>query len=40
MSQPNYSTIIRWFQEQITTLSEQVAARGEGGATNMKMAKP
>ena len=40
MSQPNYPTIIRWLQEQITTLSKQVAARGEEGVTNLEVTKP
>ena len=38
--QPDYSAIIRQLQEQITTLSEQVAARGGGEATNLKVTKP
>ena len=37
--QPDYPAIIRWLQEQITTLSEQVAA-GERGAVNLEVAKP
>jgi len=40
MSQPDYPTIIRWLQEQITTLSEQVAGGGKEGAMNLKIAKP
>jgi len=38
--QPDYPAIIRWLQEQITTLSKQVAARGEREATNLEIAKP
>jgi len=38
--QPYYPTIIRWFQEQITTLSKQVAVRGGGEAMNLEVARP
>jgi len=38
--QPDYPTIIRQLQEQITTLSKQVAARGGEGAMNLKVEKP
>ena len=37
--QPDYPTIIKWLQEQITILSKQVAARKEGEATNLEVAK-
>ena len=40
ISQSNYPAIIRWLQEQITTLSEQVAARGGAAAASTKIAKP
>jgi len=40
MSQPDYPAIIRWLQEQITTLLEQVAAREEREAMNLEVAKP
>ena len=38
--QPDYPTIIKRLQEQITTLSKQVAARRGGEATNLEVAKP
>jgi len=38
--QPDYPTIIRQLQEQITTLSEQVAARRGGEVMNLEVAKP
>jgi len=38
--QPNYPTIIRWLQEQITMLSEQVVARAEGGSAGLEVANP
>jgi len=37
--QPNYPTIIRQLQEQITILSEQVAERAEREAAGLEMAK-
>ena len=39
ISQPDYPTIIRQLQEQITTLSEQVAARAGEGAMSTEVAK-
>jgi len=38
--QPDYPAIIRWLQEQITTLSEQVAGRAGGEAAGLEVAKP
>jgi len=38
--QSDYPTIIRRLQEQITTLSEQVAAREGGEAMNLEVARP
>jgi len=38
--QPDYSTIIRWLQKQITILSKQVAVRAEGAAAGLEVAKP
>jgi len=38
--QPDYPTIIKWLQEQITTLSEQVAGRAGGEAAGLEVAKP
>ena len=38
--QSDYPTIIRWLQEQITTLSEQVAEGGREGAASLEVAKP
>ena len=40
MSQPDYTTIIKWLQEQIMTLLEQVAAREGRGTMNLEVAKP
>jgi len=38
--QPDYPAIIRRLQEQITTLSEQVAGRTRGEAAELEVAKP
>ena len=38
--QPDYSAIIRQLQEQITTLSEQVAGRAGEEAAGLEIAKP
>jgi len=40
MSQPDYPAIIRWLQEQITTLLEQVVGGDREGAMNLEVAKP
>ena len=40
MSQPDYPAIIRQLQEQIMTLLEQVAARGEERTMILEIAKP
>ena len=40
MSQSDYPTIIRQLQEQIITLSKQVAARRGEEVTNLEVAKP
>jgi len=38
--QPDYPAIIRQLQEQITTLSKQVAGRAGGEAAGLEVAKP
>jgi len=38
--QPDYPTIIRWLQEQITTLSKQVVVRAGVVAVGLEVAKP
>jgi len=38
--QPDYPTIIRQLQEQITTLSKQVVARAGEAAAGLEVAKP
>jgi len=38
--QPDYPAIIRQLQEQIITLSEQVAGRAGGEAAGLEVAKP
>jgi len=40
MNQSDYPAIIRQLQEQITTLSEQVAVREGEGAAGLEVAKP